>query len=55
MHSVRHSVTFRVRSITYVFIDGLPTNLVQMVSLLRQCALTLTHIHTSKVMVIQDI
>ena len=36
--SVRQSVTFRVRSITYVCIDGLPSNLVQMLSLLRQCA-----------------
>ena len=35
--SVRPSVTFRVRSITYARIDGLPSNLVQMLSLLRRC------------------
>ena len=28
----------RVRSITYICIDGLPSNLVQMLSLLRRCA-----------------
>ena len=27
-----------VRTITYVYIDGLPSNLVQMLSLLRRCA-----------------
>ena len=32
MHFVHPSVTFRVRSITYVCIDGLPSNLVQMLS-----------------------
>ena len=36
--SVRPSVTFRVRSITYVRIDGLPSNLVQMLSSLRRYA-----------------
>ena len=44
----------RVRSVTYVCIDGLPSNLVQMLSSLRQCAVTLTQIHTSKVKVTQD-
>jgi len=43
------SATFRVR------INGLPSNLEQMLSSLRQCAVTLTHIHTSKVKVTQDI
>ena len=45
MHFVRPSVcpsiTFRV-AITYVCINGLPSNLVQMLSSLRQCAVTLT-------------
>ena len=50
--SVRPSVTFRVRSITNVSIDGLPSILVQMLSSLRRCAVTLTQIHTSKVKVI---
>ena len=36
--SVCPSVTFHVRSITYVGIDGLPSNLVQMLPLLRRCA-----------------
>ena len=40
--SVHPSVTFRVRFITYVRIDGLPSNLVQILSSLRQCAVTLT-------------
>ena len=34
----------RVRAITNLCIDGLPYNLVQMLPLLRQCAVTLTHI-----------
>ena len=60
MHFVRpsvrpSSVTFRVRSITYVRIDGLLSNLVQMLSSLRPCALTLIRIHTSNVKVTQDI
>ena len=38
--SICPSVAFRVRSITYVCIDGLPSNLVQMLSSLRQCAVT---------------
>jgi len=49
--SVCLSVTFRVRSITYLCIDGLPSNLVQILSSLRRCTVTLTHIHTSKVKV----
>ena len=53
--SVCLSVTFRVRAITYVCIDGLPSNSVQMLSSLRRCAVTLTRIHTSKVKVTQDI
>ena len=53
--SVCLSVTFRVRAITYVCIDGLPSNLVQMLSSLRRCAVTMTRIHTSKVKVTQDI
>jgi len=36
--SVRPFVTFRVRAITYVCIDGLPSNLVQKLSTLRRCA-----------------
>jgi len=48
-------VTFRVRAVTYICIDGLPFNLVQMLSSSRQCAVTLTRIHTSKVKVTQDI
>ena len=36
--SVRPSVTFRVRSKTYIRIDGLPSNLVQMLSSLRRYA-----------------
>ena len=36
--SVCPSVTVRVRAITYIYIDGLPSNLVQMVSSLRRCA-----------------
>jgi len=47
--SVRLSVTFRVPAITYLCIDWLPSNLVQMLSSLRRCALTLIWIHTSKV------
>jgi len=47
--SVGPSVTVRVHAVTYVCIDGLPSNLVQMVSSLRRCAVTLTRIHTSKV------
>ena len=39
MHFVRRpSVTFRVHSITYIRIDGLSSNLVQMLSSLRRCA-----------------
>ena len=53
--SVRPSVTFRVCSITYVCIDGLPSNLVQMLSSLGRCAVTITRIHTLKVKVTQDI
>jgi len=53
--SVRPSVTFRVRSITYIHVDGLPSNLVQMLSSLRRCAVTLTRIHTSNVKVTLDI
>jgi len=45
----------RVPAITYICIDGLPSNLVQMFSSLRQCAVALTCIHTSKVKVTQDI
>ena len=44
-----------VRSITYVCIDILPSNLVPMLSSLRWCAVTLTRIHTSKVKVKWDI
>ena len=55
MPFVRRSVTFRVRSITYVSIDGLPSNLIQMLSSLRLCAVTLTRIQSSKVKVTQDI
>ena len=40
-----------VRAITYVCIDGLPSNLVQILSSLRRCAVTLTQIHTSNVKV----
>jgi len=40
-----------VRSVTYVRIDGLLSNWVQMLSSLRQCALTSIRIHTSKVKV----
>ena len=36
-------------SIMYVCINGLPSNMVQMLSSLTRCALTLTQIHTSKV------
>ena len=36
--SFRPSVTFRIRTITYVCIDGLPSNFVQMLSSLRRCA-----------------
>ena len=32
------STRARVRAITYVCIDGLPSNLIQMLSLLRRCA-----------------
>ena len=32
----------RVRTITYLCIDGIPYNLVQMFSYLRRCAVTLT-------------
>ena len=45
----------RVCAITYVCIDGLQSNLVQMLSSLRRCAVTVTRIHTSKVKVTQDI
>ena len=40
-----------VCAVTYVCIDGLPSNLVQMLSSLRRCTVTLTLIHTSKVKV----
>ena len=49
--SVRPSVTVRVRPIAYVCIDGLPSYLVQMLSSLRRCTVTLTRIHNSKVKV----
>ena len=49
--SVCPSVTFRVRAITYICIDGLPSHLVQMLSSLRRCALILTWILISKVKV----
>jgi len=52
--SVCLSVTFRVHAIIYVCIDGLPSNMVQMLSSLRRCAVTLTRMHTSKVKVTQD-
>ena len=42
MHLVRLSVTFRVLSITYLCIDALPYNLVQMFFSLRQIAVTLS-------------
>jgi len=45
----------RVYAITYLCIDVLPSNLVQMLSSLRQCAVTLTLVHTSKVKVTWDI
>ena len=55
MHFVRRpSVTFRVHSITYIRIGGLPSNLVQRLSSLRRCAVALTPIHTSNVKVTQD-
>ena len=38
----------RVRTITYLCIDGIPYNLVQMFSYLRRCAVTLTRVYTSK-------
>jgi len=41
----------RIIGITYLCIDGLPSNLVQILSSLRRCTVTLTHIHTSKVKV----
>ena len=41
----------RVCAVTYIYIDGLPFYLVQMLSSLRRCAVTLTRIHTSKVKV----
>ena len=44
----------RVCSITYAYIDGLPSNLVQMLSSKRQCAVTLTWVHSSKVKDTQD-
>ena len=44
--SVCPSVSFRVSFITYVCIDGLPSNLVQMLTSLRQCAVILTRINT---------
>jgi len=51
---VRPSVyTIRVRAITYLCICGLPYNLVCM-SLLRQCAVTLNRVHTSKVNITRD-
>jgi len=45
---IGQSTHARVCAITYVYIDGLPSNLVQMLSSLRRCAVTLTRIHTSK-------
>jgi len=44
-----------VRAITYVCIDVLPSNLVQILSSLRWCSMTLIRIHTSKVKVTWDI
>ena len=38
----------RVRTITYLCIDGIPYNLVQMFSYLRRCAVTLTRVYTTK-------
>ena len=54
MHFVRLSVRLFV---TYVSlcIDGLPSILVQMLSSMRQCAVTLTRINTSKVKVTQHV
>jgi len=43
-----------VCAITYICMDGLPSNLLQMLSSLRWCAVTLTQIHTSNVKVTQD-
>jgi len=53
-HFVRLSVTFLVRAVTNLCIDGLPCNWVQMSSF-RWCAVTLTLDHTSKLKVTQDI
>ena len=53
--SVCPSITFHVRAITYLCIDGLSSNLVQMLSSLRRCSVTVTRIHTTKVKVTQDI
>jgi len=53
--SVCPSVTFRVHAITYICIDGLPSYMVEMLSSLRQCTVTVTGIHTSEVKVTQDI
>ena len=53
--SVCPSVTFCVCSMTYVRINGLLSNLVQMLSSFRRCTVTLTRIHTSKVKVTIDI
>jgi len=51
MQFVRLSVTFRVWAIIYLCIDGLPDNLVKMLTSLRRFAVTLTGVHTSKVKV----
>jgi len=45
------SVIFHVWPKTYLCIDGLAYDLVQMLSSLRRCAVTLTRVHTSKVKV----
>jgi len=44
------SVTFYIQAIT-LYLDELPYNLVQMLSSLRRCPVTLTQVHTSKVKV----
>jgi len=45
----------RVHVITYLCINGLPDHLVQILSSLRRCPLTMTWVNTSKVKVTQDI
>ena len=53
MHFVRMSVCmsviFRVQAITNLCIDRLPYNLVQMLSSLRRCVVTLIRVLTAKV------